>query len=180
MSRRSRVTAVLMVLAAACSKPTSSGTSAAPSAAASASATPAPAAVPPAAVASSGWSGSYAANIGPVNPPAAAHEKTWNDDPGRTGVGPGTIELAVNPSGTALGEAKGALGELSVSGTFDGRELRANLLPKNPNAEGAMTGFMALTAQGEPSSAKELKGTLRVASRDARLVREATVQLARK
>jgi hypothetical protein len=65
-----------------------------------------------------------------------------------------------------------------VAGVFDGKELRANLTPKDPKADTAMTGFMVLTGEGAPAAT--LKGTLRVSSRDARVVREATVELAKK
>jgi hypothetical protein len=165
-----------------CEKGTSSAAppSASASGAAAGSVAPTPAASAKAAMAGSDWTGSYAAKVGQVDPPPAAHEKTWTQDLGHAATGAGTIELAVAPSGAALGDAKGVLGELAVSGTFDGHELRANLIPKDPNAEGAMTGWMSLTAEGEPSAAKSLKGTMRVASRDAKLVREASVQLARK
>jgi len=66
---------------------------------------------------------------------------------------------------------------LTVSGTLEGKDLRANLYPRNPNAEGAMTGWMALTLEGSETAPKGLAGTLRVAGKDARLVREADVQL---
>jgi hypothetical protein len=42
-----------------------------------------------------------------------------------------------------------------------------------------MTGFMLLAASGGPPPAT-LKGTLRVSNRDARVVREASVELAKK
>jgi hypothetical protein len=111
-------------------------------------------------------------------------EKTWTDDTGTESVGKGSIELTVDaptadpkgPPRKVVGEAKGPLGPLSITGTFDGKEVRANMAPTQTNAPGAMTGFMTLTADGPAS----LKGTLRVASGNARIVREATVELARK
>jgi hypothetical protein len=64
---------------------------------------------------------------------------------------------------------------MTITGLYDGKELRANLLPKDPRAEGAMTGFMVLSNEGD-----SLKGMMRVSNGDARIVREATVELAKK
>ena len=148
-----------------------------PLAAASASASAAPAAANVNAPAA--WSGSYVAKVGPVAPPDNAKEKTWADDPGTAAVGRGTVTLSVSgPGGETVGDLSGPLGDLKVSGVFDGKELRATLAPKDPKADGAMTGFMLLTSSGEPPTA--LTGTLRVANRDARIVREATVEVAKK
>jgi len=129
---------------------------------------------------SEAFAGSYVAKLGPVDPPADSKEKAWTQDPGTEATGKGTIELSVEgagPSPTAprkvTGDAKGPLGALSISGTFDGHELRANLSPKDqgPNA---MTGFMTLMAEGTTA----LKGALRVSNGNARIVREASVELA--
>jgi hypothetical protein len=140
----------------------------APAATASASAAPAPA--------SAKWIGTYTAKVGTVEPPKAAHEKTWTADPGTAAVGAGTIELEVSgPHGAAVGRAAGPLGDLVVSGTLEGGELRANLAPKDPNADGAMTGFLVGKLDGHA-----IKGTLRVSGRDAKIVREGDVQLSAK
>ena len=110
-----------------------------------------------------------------MNPPTNAKEKTWTVDPGTAAIGKGTVDLTIGQRGEARGETKGALGDMTLSGTYDGQELRANLLPANPKAEGAMTGFMVLASEGTA-----LKGTLRASSRDARIVREANVELTKK
>ena len=182
--RFSRFAAVAILCAAAgCSKSSSEKPSPAASASAVASAAASGA---PVASASKGaaeptaWSGSYQAKVGPVAPPENAKEKTWTDDPGTAAVGPGVIKLSIAPSrGDTQGELSGPLGDLRVSGIFDGTELRANLMPKDPKADPAMTGFMLLTGSGGPPPAN-LKGTLRVSNRDARIVREASVELAKK
>ena len=109
--------------------------------------------------------------------PKAAKEKTWAEDPGSAAVGTGTLELSiVEPRGETRGDAKGALGEMTISGAFDHDELRANLVPKAPKGPDAMTGFMELktTAPGT------MAGTMRVSSRDARIVREASVTLTKR
>jgi hypothetical protein len=125
------------------------------------------------------WAGSYTAKVGAVAPPENAKEKTWADDPGSAAVGKGTAQLNISGArGDTRGELTGPLGDLQVSGVFDGKELRANLMPKDPKADTAMTGFMILAAEGAPPGA--LKGTLRVSGRDARVVREASVELAKK
>jgi hypothetical protein len=181
-------------LGAACSKPSTSTSTATSGSASplsvgsgSASATNTPAAPvkgsAPATGQSEGFAGSYVAKLGPVDPPADSKEKAWTQDPGTEATGKGTIELTVEgvgPSPTAprkvTGDAKGPLGPLGISGTFDGHELRANLAPKDGKVPNAMTGFMTLTAEGSAS----LKGVLRVANGNARIVREASVELARR
>jgi hypothetical protein len=117
--------------------------------------------------------------VGPVAPPENAKEKAWTDDPGTAAVGRGAIALSMTGSrGDTQGELTGPLGDLKVSGVFDGTELRANLLPKDPKADTAMTGFMALTGSGGPPPAN-LRGTLRVSNRDARIVRDLVLEGAR-
>jgi hypothetical protein len=175
------------LVAAACSKTSTESSNAAssasapivlakPAASASAGGAATGAAGPAAA-----FAGSYVAKQGVVDSPTK--EKTWTEDTASDAVGKGTLELSVGGAGASdgsprkvIGEAKGPLGPMSITGTFDGKEVRANLAPTQANAPGAMTGFMTLTADGPAS----LKGTLRVASGNARIVREATVELARK
>jgi hypothetical protein len=123
----------------------------------------------------SAWSGSYTAKVGAVDPPANAKEKTWTNDPGSAAVGKGAVDLTVGDRGETRGETKGPLGDMTISGTYDGKELRANLAPKEPKGDGAMTGYMMLASEGNA-----MKGTLRVSNRDAKIVREATVELAKK
>ena len=122
--------------------------------------------------------GSFTAKVGEVDTPKAAREKTWTEDHGSTSVGPGKLDLTIHqPEGRVSGSATGALGDLTVTGLLEGKDLRANLYPQNPNAEGAMTGWMALTLEGSETAPKGLAGTLRVAGKDARLVRQADVAL---
>jgi len=123
----------------------------------------------------SAWSGSYTAKVGAVDPPANAKEKTWTNDPGSAAIGKGAVDLTVGDRGETRGETKGPLGDMTISGTYDGKELRANLAPKEPKGDGAMTGYMMLASEGNA-----MKGTLRVSNRDAKIVREATVELAKK
>jgi hypothetical protein len=173
--------AFAFVLAAgACSKDASKGS--APTAASAPAASAPVARVAPSASAApasptdrSTWSGTYVAKVGAVDPPKNANEKTWTADPGSAAVGNGAIDLTVGDRGETHGETKGPLGEMTISGVYDGKELRANLAPKEPKGDGAMTGFMTLAAEG-PS----MKGTMRVSNRDAKIVREATVDLAKK
>jgi hypothetical protein len=114
--------------------------------------------------------------VGEVNPPKNAKEKTWKQDPGTASVGPVTVDLLVSqPRGDASGTVTGALGDLVVSGTFDGTDFRASLAPKNPNAPDAMTGFLTARVEGGV-----LKGEIRVSSRDGKIVREASGDLSPK
>jgi hypothetical protein len=167
---------VLAIVIAGCSKG-SSGSAPAPSSSVPAVASTQPPRPAPSAAAAerTSWSGSYTAKVGAVDPPKNANEKVWTLDPGSAAVGKGTIDVSVRERGEALGETKGPLGDMTISGVYDGKELRANLQPKDPKADGAMTGFMVLSTEGDA-----LKGTLRVSSRDGRIVREAAVELAKK
>jgi hypothetical protein len=178
------VAAIVVVAASSCSKTSNdkagpaASTSAAP--VASASAAPASSTAKASAGEGSAWSGSYLAKVGAVAPPENAKEKAWADDPATAAVGRGSIALSIaGARGDTQGELTGPLGDLKVSGVFDGTELRANLLPKDPKSDTAMTGFLLLAASGGPPPAN-LKGTLRVSNRDARIVREASVELAKK
>jgi hypothetical protein len=179
--RRSDAFAAALLLVAGCSKATSheAPTPAAPLATASAASAATHTA--PSASARAGstehsvWSGAYTSKVGAVDPPPNAKEKTWTLDPGTAAIGRGTIDLTIGERGETRGETKGALGDMTISGAYDGHELRANLVPTNPKADGAMTGFMVLRTDGTA-----LKGTLRASSRDARIVREAGVELAKK
>ena len=181
---RAGVSAALVAVLAATSCSKGSASQAAPAGSASAAPAAAVSAVPASsgktAGDATGWSGSYLAKVGPVAPPENAKEKTWADDPGTAAVGRGAIALSiVGTRGDTQGELTGPLGDLKIAGVFDGAELRANLLPRDPKADGAMTGFMLLAASGGPPPSA-LKGTLRVSNHDARIVREASVELAKK
>jgi hypothetical protein len=158
----------------ACSKETPTGSAGPTSSSAPAVARPATSA--PQAKASSAFSGTYTAKASVVDIGKADKVVKWPPNPASGAIGTGTIDLAVaDPKGEVRGEAKGPLGHLMVIGGFDGHDLRANLTPKDPNADDAMTGVMTLVAD-----AAAMRGTLRVSSRDAQIVREATVELSRK
>ena len=120
------------------------------------------------------WVGSYVAKVGAVDPPKAANEKTWASDPGTSSTGKGTIDLVVGqPPGEARGHLKGALGELELTGTFDGHELNAELRPEQPNSDSALTGIASMKVEGGA-----MKGTARVSGRDGKIVRQADLELA--
>jgi hypothetical protein len=159
---------------AACAKETSTGTTRP----ASSSAAPVaqPAASAPKAASLSAFGGTYTATAAQIDTGKGDKVVKWPPNPASGALGAGTIDLsAADPSGEVRGEAKGPLGDMVVSGSFDGHDLLANLTPKNPNADDAMTGVMTLVANGAA-----LRGTLRVSGRDARVVREAAVELSRK
>jgi hypothetical protein len=171
---------IALVTFVACDKSSTTGTpspSAAPIASAAPSGRPAASVATAPEASSASWSGNYTAKVGPVDPPANAKEKTWTNDPGSAAVGKGTVELAISaPRGDVSGQAKGPLGDMIVSGTYDGHELRANLAPKDPKADDAMTGFLMMNGEG----AGPLRGSMRVSGRDARVVREASVEVTKK
>jgi hypothetical protein len=162
------------VLLAACAKEAPTGT------AGTAASTAAPvarvAASAPQAKSTTSFSGTYAAKAVAVDLGKGDKVVKWPQNPEAGAAGSGTIDLVVVDSrGQVRGEAKGPLGNLLVYGDFDGHDLRSNLVPKDPNADDAMTGVMTLVADGTA-----MRGTLRVSNRDARIVREASVELARK
>ena len=147
-------------------------TTSASAAAASASAAAAPGSPPPALVGS--YTGSFQAKVGSVSEvPAEAKVTVWAKDPGTEALGAGTLTLVIAAGKRVLqGEGKGALGDLVVSGDLDGPELRARVDPKDPNGEPAMTGVLAGTF-----AAGAFTGTLRVASKNANVVRTADITL---
>ena len=118
-----------------------------------------------------GWAGDYTAKKASIELPEKSKDVTWKRDPGDKSVGPGKITILV-ADGVVHGEASGALGDQVVEGTFDGKLMRAALMPKNPSASDAMTG----TAVGELSPTA-ISGTLRCVSSDAVMVREASFEL---
>jgi hypothetical protein len=162
------------VMLAACAKEPPTKTTGAP-VSATAPAPPAPASAPPAKTATA-FGGTYTAKVGAVDLGKSDKAVKWPPNPAAGATGAGTIDLTVaDPRGDVSGQAKGPLGSQLVSGVFDGRELRANLIPNDPNADDAMTGVMTLAADGAG-----MRGTLRVSGRDARIVREASVEMTKK
>lgn len=125
------------------------------------------------------WKGTYKSKVGAVTPPKEAAVEVWAKDPGTAAIGEGTISLTITPvpSGKfsrVLGEGKGALGDLVISGTLDADGLTARIDAKDPKAPNAMSG----TLSGKQDGAK-IEATLRVSGRDANVVREAAVTLTR-
>ncbi len=168
--------AALLSLAAGCDKP---NTAPAPAASASApaaasSAPPAASSAPPAAPQASAWEGPYTSKVGKVTPPAEAKMKLWEKDPGKDGVGAGTIKLSITGR-LVTGELDGALGALVLHGDVDDKVLTARVDPKDPNTPQAWTG--TLTGKLE---ADALTVVLRVASRDANQAREAEAKLTKR
>jgi hypothetical protein len=102
-------------------------------------------------------------------------DKTWIKDDGKTAIGPGTLTVAISPSGDITGNGKGALGLVDVIGKVDGTMLRASVMPRDPTANAAMTGvFVGALKDGA------VVGEIRVAGPDAAVVRESAVTLKKK
>lgn len=126
---------------------------------------------------SSSWKGSFKTKVAAVTPPKEAAVEVWAKDPGTVGIGDATITLTTEPTPNGkfqrvVGEIKGALGDLVVSGTLDADGLAARVDPKDPKAPPGFAG--TLTGKGDSS---KIEATLRVSNRDANLVREATFSL---
>lgn len=158
------------------SQPAASGSAPAASAPASASASgssaaPAGSASAVSAADAKGFAGEYTAKKATIEPPEKVPDVTWKKDTGDKQVGPGKLDLKV-ANGMVSGEGSGALGDQLIAGTFDGKELKFSLLPKDHQAPDAMSG----TGLGEVSAAG-ITGTLRCAGKDGVVVREATFEL---
>jgi hypothetical protein len=140
-----------------------------------------PAASAPQSSASAKFGGTYAAKTAAIDLAKGDKVVKWPPNPASGALGTGTVDLVVvGPRGDVRGEANGPLGNMVVSGVLDGRDLRANLNPRDPNADNAMTGVIALVADGVGMNATAMRGTLRVSGADARVVREAAVEISRK
>lgn len=96
----------------------------------------------------------------------------WRKDEGKELVGACEVDLVLGADGTVSGTAKGALGELAITGAWEGKGVHAEVVSKDPTADGAVRGTLEATLEGEA-----LTGKLRIASNDAALVREADVAL---
>jgi hypothetical protein len=123
------------------------------------------------------WTGTFQAKPGAVvlNKEASEYIKVWAKDPGTEQVGEGKITLQIPEGGGPVkGEISGALGALRVSGELDKEVLHARVDPVDPNDLKAMTGVLQGSLKGST-----LEVNLRVASRNANVVREAESKLAR-
>lgn len=177
---------VLGLFAAGCEKkPEATATSAA-SAASSASpmASAAPAASsaapvdpdlgkgPPPAV-QGGFKGPFTAKVGVVTLQKDVKDTTdaWGKDPGKEAIGPGSLELTITNTRVS-GTGAGSLGDLTLEGVIDGKEVRTVLNPKDPRAPHAMTGiFTGVVKDGK------IVGKIRTSSKNGNVVREAEVTL---
>jgi hypothetical protein len=163
--------APLVLFAAACQNaPRSEAVASASSAPAAAPSTPPSA--PPAEKPwfEGAWQGSFSAELFRVELPAGG-VKEWKTDDGKQASGDGQLSLDVSPDGTALGNARGALGELTVSGRFEEERAALALAPVTPG------GFQGVLLAEKSSDG--LKGTLRASSGDSLQVRRADVTLSR-
>lgn len=178
--------ASLIVTALACSKGDSPTNTSVASSSSSVSAASASASALASAVASAKakpvesvetWKGTFKSKPGEVtlNQESSKVVKTWVKDPGTEKIGEGTATLQIpTTQGIVRGEVTGVWGTLIVNGHLEEKELHARLDPKNPNDAEAMTGVLHLTLKGD-----HFEGKMRVASRDANLVREAEIKLAK-
>lgn len=164
--------------ASTASAPASAAASVAASVAASGGAAPAASSAPAAGTAGAEtWQGKFTAKVGAVTPPKEAEVRVWAKDPGTELVGEGSLKLEISgaaPRRDVRGEGTGALGDLLISGELEGTEFRARVDPKNPNDPKAMTGVLQGSLKGD-----KLELVLRVASRNANVVREAEVSASR-
>lgn len=126
------------------------------------------------------WKGTYTAAAATFENPVKSKggKDSAEADPGSSAVGAGTLELLVDGK-LVRGRADGPLGPLALSGVLDTDQLRVQAVAPDPNAPEAMTGWMLLRAESSSTAPNVMIGVLRVAGRDARIVREASVRLVR-
>lgn len=124
------------------------------------------------------YTGAFTAQKGTLYVP---DHKDWSTSKFRgeesdVGLGAGTLELEVDPSGVARGTSKGALGEGIVSGLREGSTLVATFTPKTDDGPGFVGTIRVELAEGGASG----KGTLEASSATGGVLREAAVTLAAK
>jgi hypothetical protein len=121
------------------------------------------------------WEGRFEAKKGSVTLPAKVKDKALAADDGKAAVGEGKVEITIGPRGEVRGRASGALGACTLSGKAEEGALRVRLEPEDPRADGAMSGVLLGTFEGEL-----IKGEIQVSGPDATRVRTAAVELKRK
>jgi hypothetical protein len=129
-------------------------------------------AAPDWAVLAGAWEGAYDAKKGRVDMPAGVKDPGHAADDGKRASGPGLVRLTVTADGDVTGKSQGALGNASVRGKMDGKMLRAQFVPDDPSAPGAMTGVLV-----GPLKDGVVMAELRVAGSDALVVRQANFQI---
>jgi hypothetical protein len=146
--------------------PSTSGSTPTPSS----SATPT-ASSTPTATATGSFSGQYDAKASTVVVPNA---KWKGDDDGKTGVGSGTMTLAIAADGSVTGTLEGALGDALLFGHADGATITGTMIPKTPSADSFYGTFVAEKKDGAT------KGKLMASRSNAGALREADFSLGSK
>lgn len=135
-----------------------------------------PAGASPEPMAAGTWTGRFEAKRAPIPLDPGVKVKAWSADDGKTASGAGEIEVVVAATGIVSGKISGALGDGTLTGGLVGDSIRATLSPAPSDERGlAMSGTLVLTPKGQGYA-----GELRASSYDARTVRVAAVELARK
>ena len=98
--------------------------------------------------------------------------REWEGDKGEAHSGKGQLTLRIAEDGTVSGSSSGALGELAITGEFDGEHLRLQLSPSNPEKQPAFLGHLLAERKGEI-----FKGRIQASSGDSLTVRDAPVEL---
>lgn len=167
----------LALVTVACSRPT--GEAPAPSGSTVASVTPPLASAAPSASvaaptgAAAAWHGTYTTAAGKVEVPADLSKAYKPSADTTTGVGDGTLDLAVEPaSGAVTGSLAGAVGSATIAGALKDGHLSASVRRKDP-ADRGLTGTLLGAVNGGA-----LSGTMSLATADGSLVRTGTFSLA--
>ena len=120
------------------------------------------------------WKAQFQTQRGEVSVSESVPYRPWVKDHGTAAAGKGELTVIIAPDGEVTGQGAGALGALSIRGRFEDGELRAGVMPADPELPEGMTGVLtAALLDGK------LDGELRVSNPDGTLVRVASIALER-
>ena len=138
--------------------------------ASSAAASSAPAPAPAKPWFAGSWQGLFVAQLFRLEMPVGG-VKEWKLDDGKRSTGEGALSLEVSEEGVVTGTARGALGDLAVTGRVEGDRAALSLASPQPD------GFHGVVLATQTPDG--MKGTLSASSGDSLLVRKAEVTLTR-
>jgi hypothetical protein len=121
------------------------------------------------------WAGQYQAQKASIVLPPNVRDRGFEADDGRIAAGPGSVELTISRGGLVRGKVLGSLGVGVLSGRAEDGALRTKLDPEDPRAPNAMSGTLVGVIRGDA-----ILGKIAAAGPDATVVREASIELARK
>jgi hypothetical protein len=170
---------IVLLLASACGHSSQDGATGASMATASASALPMASASPSTTAAASAlatspvsWKGSYKTAAGALAVPSAFAKNHYASNDTTTGIGDGTMQLAVDPTTRRVtGTLDGAIGAAVVEGVLGDGQLSGAVRRRDPTDKG-LAGTLLATV-----STDKISGTLTLATGDGATLRAGTFTL---